>query len=172
MTVQGGVKAGKISKPYGLQGDVHIILIPAVAQKLKVGNPLFIDIDGQRIPFFMETLDLVSDDQAIMKVEFINSVEEARKVCGFDVYIEAFDSGDEALPADTNSPLIGYRVFDEKLGEIGVLTDHIPQKMSPVWVVENVGREILIPAAEDFIQKIDHKNNLLHLNLPEGLTEL
>ncbi len=172
MTVQGGVKAGKISKPYGLQGEVRIILIPVLAQKLKVGNPLFIDIDGQRIPFFMKALDLVSDDQAIVKVEFINSVEEARKVSGFEVYIEAFDNGDEALPADTNSPLIAYYVFDQKLGEIGVLTDYIPNKMNPVWVVENEGREILIPATEDFIQKIDHKNKVLHLDLPEGITEL
>ena len=172
MTVQGGVKVGKISKPYGLQGEVRIILIPVLAQKLKVGNPLFIDIDGQRIPFFMEALDLVSDDQAIVKVEFVNSVEEARKVCGKDVYIEAFDSGDEVLPADTNNPLIAYSVFDQTLGEIGVLTDYIPNKMNPVWVVENEGREILIPATEDFIQKIDHKNKVLHLDLPEGIMEL
>ena len=172
MTVQGGVKAGKISKPYGLQGDVHIILIPVVAQKLKVGNPLFIDIDGQRIPFFMEALDLVSAEQAIVKVEFINSVEEARKVCGRDVYIDAFKTENADSSSEKNNPLIAYRVFDLKLGEIGVLTDYIPNEMNPVWVIENRGREIMIPATEDFIQKIDHKNHLLHLELPEGITEL
>ncbi len=94
MTVQGGVKAGKISKPYGLQGDVHIILIPVVAQKLKPGNPLFIDLDGQRVPFFMESVDLVGPEQAIVKVEFISSVEEARKLIGCDVYIDGMENAE------------------------------------------------------------------------------
>jgi len=172
MTVQGGVKAGKISKPYGLQGDVHIILIPVVAQKLKVGNPLFIELDGQRIPFFIEALDLVSSDQAIVKLEFINSVEEARKVCGSDVYLDALKKGDTAPSSDTNIPLIAYRVFDRRLGSIGVLTDFIPNDMNPMWVVEYDGRELMIPATEDFIQKTDHKNKVLYLDLPEGITEL
>jgi 16S rRNA processing protein RimM len=39
-------------------------------------------------------------------------------------------------------------------------------------VIDRAGKEIIIPATKDFIQKIDHKNSLLHLDLPEGLTEL
>ncbi len=44
--------------------------------------------------------------------------------------------------------------------------------MNPVWVIEHAGNEIMIPATEDFIQKIDHKNKVLHLDLPEGIMEL
>ncbi len=172
MTVQGGVKAGKISKPYGLQGDVHIILIPVVAQKMKPGIPLFIDLDGQRVPFFIESVDLVSDDQAIVKVEFINSLDEARKLTGHEVYLDARDAGGLDSRASETDEVIGYRVFDLNLGEIGIVLDIIPSKMNPVWVIEHDGEEILIPAASDFIQKIDQKNSSLHLDLPEGITEL
>ncbi len=66
MAEPGGIKAGKISKPYGLQGEVHIILIPSTAKFIEPGTPLFIDLDGQRVPFFMESVDLVSDEQAIV----------------------------------------------------------------------------------------------------------
>jgi len=172
MTVQGGVKVGKISKPYGLKGEVHIILIPVVAQKLKVGTPLFIDIDGQGVPFFMESVDLVSDEQAIVKVEFISSLEEARKYAGHEVYLDALDAGSSDKQVDEVDEVLGYRVFDLKLGEIGTVSDIIPSKMNPVWVIEHAGNEIMIPITEDFIQKIDHKKRSLHLDLPEGLTEL
>ena len=172
MTVRGGVKAGKISKPYGLQGDVHIILIPALAQELKSGNPLFIDLDGQRVPFFMETVDLVSDDQAIVKVEFINSVEEARKGAGSDVYLDIKEASDTVDHTREPLEMIGYRVFDLRLGEVGKLTELIPSEMNPVWVIESAGRDIMIPATTDFIQKVDHKNKVLYLDLPEGIMEL
>ncbi len=172
MTVKGGVKVGKISKPYGLQGDVHIILIPFIAQKLKPGNPLFIDLDGQRVPFFIESIDLMGSDQAIVKVEFISSVEEARKVTGCEVYMDARDDGMAEPLAGSGKQLIGYRAFDLKLGELGVVSEHIPNEMNPVWVIKRTGGEIMVPATEDFIQKIDHKNSALHLDLPEGITEL
>lgn len=172
MTVQGGVKAGKISKPYGLQGEVHIILIPVVAQKLKPGIPLFIDIDGQRVPFFMEAVDLISDTQAIVKLEFINSLEEAREYTGHEVYLDEKDTGDQGKKAGTPEELLGYLVIDQKLGEIGTVSDYIHGEINPVWVIEHAGKEIMIPATEDFIQLIDHKNSSLHLDLPEGLTDL
>jgi 16S rRNA processing protein RimM len=172
MTVQGGVKAGKISKPYGLQGDVHIYLIPDAAQKLKPGIPLFIDMDGQRVPYFMESVELVAADQAIVKVEFINSLEEARKVVGQEVYLDPRDSGDKEVMAVAPGQWIGYLAIDLRLGEIGVVSDHIPNELNPVWVIRHKGGEIMIPATEDFIQKIDHKNSIILLNLPEGITEL
>jgi len=172
MTVQGGVKAGKISKPYGLQGEVHIILIPVVAQKMKPGIPLFIDIDGQRVPFFIESIDRVSEVQAILKLEFINSVEEARAYTGCEVFLNKQDAGDPVKKADRPDEVLGYRVFDLKLGEIGRVSDFVPSEMNPVWVIEYAGKEIMIPATMAFIHKIDHKNSSLHLDLPEGLTEL
>jgi len=172
MTVKGGVKAGKISKPYGLQGDVHIILIPAIAQELKSGNPLFIDLDGQRVPFFIETVDLVSDDQAIVKVEFINSIEEARKVAGHEVYLDIQDASISVEQTKDPIEMIGYMVFDLRLGEVGKLTELIPSEMNPVWLIESAGQEIMIPATEDFILKVDHKKKVLRLDLPEGIMEL
>ena len=172
MTVKGGEKAGKISKPYGLQGEVHIILIPVVAEKLKPGIPLFIDIDGQRVPFFIETVELVSDQQAIVKVEFINSLEEAREYTGNEVFLDEKDTGKNLEQAGKLDEMVGYLVIDLNLGEIGTLTDIIPSELNPVWVIEHAGKEIMIPATQDFVRLTDHKNSTLHLDLPEGITEL
>ena len=172
MLVPDGAKAGKISKPYGLRGEVNVLLEPEAGNYMEPDRPLFIDLDGQRVPFFMESVDLIGPEQAIVKVEFISSVEEARKLAGCEVYMDAREGGMEEPLAGSGKQLIGYRAFDLKLGEIGVVSDHIPNEMNPVWVIKGAGGEIMIPATEDFIQKIDHKNSALHLDLPEGITEL
>ncbi|MFH0756581.1 MAG: hypothetical protein V2B15_04770 [Bacteroidota bacterium] len=172
MTVQGGVKAGKISKPYGLQGEVHIILDLVAAKHIKDGIPLFIDLNGQRVPFFIESADLVSKDQAIVKLEFIESVEEARKVSGCEVFLDpeyvTGSPGDEEM----NSRVLGYQVYDEKLGMLGKIIGYQPGEMNPVWLMDYAGKEMIIPAAGEFIQKIDHRKQALYLNLPAGITEL
>ena len=88
MLVPDGAKAGKISKPYGLRGEVHIILEPEAGNYIEPDYPLFIDLDGQRVPFFVEEVELVSADQAIIKFEFVQSLEEARTISGCKLYFD------------------------------------------------------------------------------------
>ncbi len=172
MTVQGGINAGKISKPYGLQGEVHIILDPAAAKYIKDGNPLFIDLNGQRVPFFIESADLVTKDQAIVKFEFIESVEEARKVSGSEVFLDPGHVTGSPGEEEMNSRIVGYQAYDEKLGPLGRVIEYLPNEMNPVWLIDFSGKELMVPAAEEFIHKIDHRKQTLYLNLPEGITKL
>ena len=88
MLVPDRTKAGTISKPYGLRGEVNILLEPEAGKYIEPDHPLFIDIDGQRVPFFVEEVELVSADQAIVKFEFIESLEEAKKVAGCSLYFD------------------------------------------------------------------------------------
>jgi 16S rRNA processing protein RimM len=170
MAVQGGIRTGKISKPYGLRGEVQIILTPGSAPNIKKGDPLFIDIDGQRVPFFIEGADLFSSDQAIIKLEFIDSVEDARKVSGCEVYLESARNTGRGKENPGN--MVGYFVSDPALGHIGKITKCILTEMNPVWIIESGGKELMVPAAAEFIVKIDHRQKKILLNLPEGLTDL
>jgi 16S rRNA processing protein RimM len=133
---------------------------------------LFIDLDGQRVPFFIESAELVGAGQAIVKVEFIDSLEEARKVIACDVYLDQKLTQEADSTGGVPGQMIAYRAVDRRLGEIGVISEHIPNEMNPVWVIKNAGKEIIIPATEDFIQSVDHINKVLHLDLPEGITDL
>ena len=172
MPVPGGVKAGRISKPNGLQGKVNIILDPDTGKNIESKNPLFIDIDGQRVPFFIEEYTIVSDDQAIVKLEFINSIEEARTVCGCDVYLDS-----KLHPAKPNEPsdlhaVVGYEAFDLQIGNLGRVIEYVRNDLNPVLVIDYRGKEMMVPAAEEFIIRIDHREQSIHFQLPEGLTEL
>lgn len=172
MLVPEGAKAGRISKPYGLRGEVNTILEPQAGDYIEPDNPLFIDIDGQRVPFFVEELELVSREQAIIKFEFIDSLEAARKVSGCYLY---FDLHHQPGPSDTGddlSNLVGFTASDSVSGLLGKISDYLPHPMNPVFVIESEGKELIIPAVRDFIKEINPGERSITFILPEGLTSL
>lgn len=171
MPVQGGVKAGKISKPYGLHGELNMILEPEAGQ-IEINNPLFINIDGQRVPFFVKEFDPVSLDQAIVKFEFIDNIEQARAVSGCEVYFEPEKRSAAQDVENDYRALIGYDASDHIVGYLGKVTDFVQHDMNPVFVIDHGGKELLIPAVDDLIKQINHKKQSIHFFLPEGLTSL
>ncbi len=172
MLVPEGAKAGRITKPYGLHGDVTVILEPGSGNLIRIDNPLFIEIDGQRVPFFVKAIDLVSETQAILKFEFIDDLEEAKKVTGCRIYLDpaqqpAFKKENQELSA-----LIGFDAFDREAGLLGRITDYLAHDMNPVFIIDFHGNDLLVPATGSLIQDIDQKGRTVHFILPQGLTSL
>ena len=172
MAVPGTVKAGKIAKAYGLQGSVHVILNPAANKRIQAGNPLFIELDGQRVPYFVEELNVVSDDQAIIKFEWIDDVEKAKTIAGNDLYLDPKSDpvrppGNEGLQAIT-----GYEAYDRSTGYLGKVTDFLEHELNPVILVDHHGRELMVPAAVEIILEVDQGKRTILFDLPEGLTSL
>ncbi len=171
MWVPGGAKAGNISKPKGLQGKVNLILCPEAGKHIETDNPLFINLDGQRVPFFVEEYDQLTADMAVIKFEFIEDLEAARKLTGCEVYLDST----QEYPLEKSSDyatLIGYQANDQKLGYLGPVTDYIDHKMNPVFLIDYNGDELIVPAVDQIIDQIDHKGKAIHFVLPEGLTSL
>jgi len=172
MLVPEGAKAGKITKPYGLRGEVNIILEPHGGNSIEPDNPLFIDIDGQRVPFFVEEVELIGREQAIIKFEFVDSIETAREVSGCNLYFDSASSPDSTDAGEDLANLIGYTAHDTGSGLLGPISDYLPHPMNPVFVIQSEGRELMVPAVMDFIDHIDPREQSIHFILPEGLTSL
>ena len=172
MLVPEGAKAGKISKPYGLRGELNIILESQAGNNIAPDNPLFIDIDGQRVPFFVEAIELLSREQAIIKFEFVDSLEVARELTGCSIYFDSIDQAEATGEEEDLARLIGYAASDSKSGSLGLIADYLPHPMNPVFVIQSEGKELLVPAVFDFIQHINEEEQSIQFILPEGLTTL
>jgi 16S rRNA processing protein RimM len=172
MTEQDGVKAGKILKPYGFSGEVTMVLYPESGMTIKEGIPLFIELDGQRVPFFIESCQFIPGGQAMIHFEFVQTMEDARKIAGCIVYLEP------GIPCTTGNreeelaQLVGYDVYDRTLGFLGMINGFVPQYMNPVWLIDCKGSELMVPATRSYIRKIDRRNRELYLELPDGITRL
>ena len=171
MWVPGGTKAGKISKPYGLQGKVNLILSPEAGKHIKTDNPLFIQLDGQRVPFFVEEYDQLTTDMAVIKFEFIDDLEAAQKFTGCMVFLDSMQESTLERSSEYMN-LIDYQANDLILGYLGPITNYLDHKMNPVFLIDYQGDELMVPAVDKFIDQIDHKGKIVHFVLPEGLTSL
>jgi 16S rRNA processing protein RimM len=172
MLIPEGVRAGKITKPYGLRGDVQIILESRAGNHIEPENPLFIDLNGQRVPFFVEEVELVSQDQAIVKFEFVDSLEAARELSGCPVYFDPRQAPNEPDSEEDLSDLVGYTVTDQELGPLGKITEYHPNPMNPLFIIRSENKELMVPAVRDFILTIDHGEQSIEFILPEGIGSL
>lgn len=161
---------GFVSKKIGFKGKISI--------KINQGNPknylnidfIYIDKDNQLIPYKVISLNLKKNIFLELKLEEIDNETKVNSLIKKDVYLDKnkFQKKDEF----SYQELINYTVFDSSK-KIGLVTNLIYQKSQSLIVVENqIKQEILIPLVPNFINKIDSKNKILKLKLPEGLTDL
>ncbi|WP_224996782.1 ribosome maturation factor RimM [Cesiribacter sp. SM1] len=161
---------GTIQRPHGLKGEVAVFLDvddPSVYTALE---SVFVDQDGQLIPFFIEALQIGSQKN-IFKFEEIDSYEDAAELTGYDLY----------LPLSTLPPLegnafyyheiIGFTLVDKESGQVGEIRQ-VVSGMQDLLVVDRQGIEILVPLHDELIDRVDREQRQLLMQLPEGLLDV
>ena len=159
---------GKFLKPHGTKGEIGL-----EGESITLGEEcdfVACDIDGILVPFFFETRRTKNSDTLIVKIERMDSAEEVRYLTNREAYIPK--EWTEECEALSWNFFKGFIAIDENLGELGEITDLDESTINTLFVIDNDGEEILIPAQEEFILGIDQKNREIVFSLPEGLVEL
>ncbi len=164
-------KIGYITKPHGIGGMVIVRLDGAFAEEIEEGDTLFVETDGTLIPFLIEEIRPVGET-AFIKFEFCDSEKEAGKLRGLNLFILNESIGDQSVQVIGASLFIGYRFTDVNSGISGIIEDFINNPSNPLFLARIESGEIYIPFQEDFVVRIDRRKKILHLQLPEGLTDL
>ncbi|MBR6648165.1 MAG: 16S rRNA processing protein RimM [Bacteroidaceae bacterium] len=159
---------GKFLKPHGTKGEIGLF-----GDSMTLGEEcdfVAADIDGILVPFFFEYTREKNSDTQIVKIERIESSEQARFLTNREVYIP------REWAEEGESYSWGYfRDFiatDEKMGYLGKVIDVDDSTINTLFIVEHNGNDLLIPAQEDFITNIDHEKREIIFSLPEGLLAL
>lgn len=159
---------GKFLKPHGTKGEIGL---QGDTFTLDDGcDFVACDIDGILVPFFFESVRQKSNDTLIVKVERMEDAEEVRYLTNREAFIPrkwVEESEEVSL-----GYFIGFTATDRTLGHIGEIVDIDDSTMNTLFVVENDGEEILIPAQEELIADIDHDEQTITFDLPEGLVSL
>jgi 16S rRNA processing protein RimM len=163
---------GLIAKLHGFKGEVSLFLDvthPADYQGL---DALYLDINGQLTPFFIEGFKLKNKGFAAIKFEGIATEEAAQRLVKKKAYLPL-----EVLPELDQSSfydheIIGFQVFDTTRGAIGVVEDVIDMTANPLLQINLNGTEILVPIFAGLIQKVERKKKELYIQAPEGLIDL
>lgn len=166
-------RIGKIGKPHGVNGEVSFMFDDDVFDRVEA-DYLVLLVDGILVPFFFEEYRFKSNETALVKFCDIDTKEQAQELTGRDVYFaRSLAESDES--AMTLHSVTGFTLTDITDGDklIGTIT-HVDD--STVNILFNVrtpeGRDILIPASEDFIKDINTERRDIKVCLPEGLLDL
>lgn len=158
---------GKVAKTHGIEGNLLLIVEAELIDKIQKSKPVFLEIDGLPVPFFIKDLRILTNTSLLLSFIDYNSVELVKRFCGVKIFIDI----DEGEHLDTESNLISYTFIDEKLGVLGVLQEIIIKQQN-LFVLELDGKELLIPVVDEFITGLNHDKKELYLNLPEGMLDL
>ncbi|MEI6173155.1 MAG: ribosome maturation factor RimM [Bacteroidota bacterium] len=163
---------GKILKTHGNKGQVMVHLDVDDPEKYLDLESVYLDLHGERIPFFIATLDLKHNQKALIQFQDFETIEDAESLAGLEMFMPIT----ELPPLKGNQfyyhEIIGFRVTDHKHGDIGVIEDVLDLPHQSLFQIRFGEKEILIPVVDEVIQKVDKKKKLLLIKAPEGLIEI
>ena len=167
-----------MGKPHGVKGEITFHFSDDVFDRVDA-DYVVIEVDGILVPFFIEEYRFRSDETALLKLDGIDTLEQARELTNSEVYFERCLSDDNEEP--TMAAIVGYRlVVDEDGTEIGEVIGIDDTTANTLFEVKRTGihdgspsvSPVLIPVAEEFIKGIDNDKREIRVTLPEGLLEL
>lgn len=161
-------KIGRLGKAHGIKGEISFPFEDDVFDRVDADH-LILDIDGILVPFFIEEYRFKTDSNALMKLEGIDTQEQAKELTGCDVYFprELTDEDDGDI---SWASLIGFNLMDAQtkkaVGKIASIDD------STINILFELEDGKLIPASEELITNVDTKKQQIEIKLPEGILEL
>lgn len=148
---------GQITKPHGVRGEVKVLSLTDSLERFRTLKNAY--IDGKLINI---TSVKLQKDRAILKIEGIDSVEDAE---GYrNKYIEVKREDAIELPEDSYyvADLMDCTVYDTDGVELGKVYDVIETGSNDVYWVKGEGKsEVLIPAMKTIVTKVDIENNTI-----------
>lgn len=170
------IEIGKFRKTHALKGELNASL-DVDADFVNDGNPLIVEMEGIPVPFYVESIRPKGSETFLVKLNGVDSGDEASAFVNKEIYAlrsdlgKYYDADPEELIAEDD--LIGSRIVDSVLGEIGVLKDIDTSTQNTLLVAENPGgKEFFIPYVDEFINDHDPETKIIHVSLPEGLLDI
>ncbi len=166
------IAIGKFNKPHGINGEIAAT-INAPEAVLDNCSCIVCDIDGIFVPFFIKESRYKSQDTLLLTIDDINNEHEASMLVNKDIYVKRSDYND-TLEDEDEVPLdffIGFTsVINGKKGKIVEIDD---STANVLFVIDTTdGKQILIPAVEEFITDFDSKNKTIKMEVPDELLDL
>lgn len=162
---------GKITRLHGYDGKIILFLDVDDPKKYLDLNIIFIQIDGIKIPFFIEFSSL-KGSKLIAKLQDINDADQAEKLVNKSVFLPL-----SFLPPLTGNKfyfheVIGFSITDKNYGLLGTIKDVLDYPNQTLFSVFFKDKEILIPVNDDVILDVDRINKNIQVVAPDGLIDM
>lgn len=162
---------GKIIKPHGFDGKVNTYLDTDEPGGYEDLEMVFININGSPVPYFVENI-ILKNNKATIKFQDVNDIDQSTFLIQKEMYLPL-----SSLPVLTGNKfyfheVIGFTVTDLNFGKIGKVKQVLEYPNQAVLQVMYNEKEVLIPASDDVIKKINRTKKEIDVEAPDGLIEI
>lgn len=164
-------RIGVFNKPHGIHGELSFTFTDDIFDRAEC-DYLVCLIDGIYVPFFIKEYRFRSDTTALILLDGIDTNEKARAFTNIEVYYPVKYAQEQDSNDVSWNFFHGFQISDIENGPLGQIIDVDDSTQNVLFVVDNNGQELLIPAQEEFIVEVDKMHRTITVNLPEGLVEL
>lgn len=172
MSYSAEILLGRISKINAFNGIVTVNLEKEISVKLKEKDPVFIEIEGKPVPFFISDIENPGAGFIRVKLRYYDSYEKLKGLPGCRVFLPGHAGSEGSFGTKLENPA-GFKILDTAGTIIGTISHIIGNPAHPIAQVATPGNtELLIPFHEDLIVKYDLMKKTVIMKLPEGLEDI
>ena len=165
------VTIGKIERPFGIKGEVKVRSLSDVPGRFD--HLASVSVLGTTGQVSERTVTHVrrTGSTYILQFDGITTPEEAGTLRGGLIQVPRLECRGSEADTLYECDLIGLTVQDEAGSELGQIETIWELPAHQVLVVKQAEREVLIPAAREFVKAVDLKQRRMTVHVVEGLVE-
>lgn len=172
MKVDDCYQLGYIIKPHGLKGEVLAFLDVDFPEEYENLESVLLLRQNELVPFFVEACSIQPPQKARLRLEDIESREQAEELSGSELYLPLSNLPDLTGDQFYYHEVIGFSLLDQS-ETIGSIENVISTGRQDLFTVRTTSdKEVLIPITEEVIQKIDRDKKQVITELPAGLVDV
>jgi 16S rRNA processing protein RimM len=164
-------KVGKINSSHGLKGELQVSHWLQTAADMNAWTAIMIELHPQSyIPYFIQQVKHTTSQDCIIKLEDIDSPEQARDLANCNIYASPLIAIPALIKNDWDA-LIGYVVKDVNEGVLGQIQDISKGVGQEFLHVLYNGKDIMIPIQDAWITGVHAASKTIEMHLPNGYLE-
>lgn len=164
---------GRLGTTHGLNGQMYLTHKLKGKNILKKLSFLFIEIRNESyIPYKIDSCQITSNEDAIVVLDDVYTLEDAKQLIGKKVYIES-SLYEKLQPADLHMNFTGFKLYDatsdKLIGTIADILEYPSQLLAQIFIDD---KEVLLPIVESQIKHIHLQKKEISIEIPEGLIDI
>lgn len=164
------IQLGSIYRPHGVKGMMKVKVDPLYMDELLGLEAIFLQTKAGNLPYFIQSVEAISDDMALLQLEDVDTKEKAAQLVKVPLMAES--EAVDIVTAEEWADVVGYMLYDKNMGIIGPIDQVIEMPQQVLAEIHYQGKDILVPLHDDLILEVDDLERKVIMNLPEGYFDI
>ena len=160
---------GVVTGTHGLRGDLKVKPLSDNSDSLLAAEQVYLRLPGKELVAHRPARVVAHKAGYLLRLVGYEKIEIAEALVGAEVLMRFEDLPDLDETEHYWFELEGLQVIDRTRGALGQLEDLFTTAAHDIYVVRGSFGEVLIPAVDAFVGRIDLDAGTMEVDLPDGL---